>query len=145
MIHRSPITAKPATRAQVLAVGSIQAGERDLRAASLYAPQTQVVEHRVVRWTNERWVAEVRVNERMVERGIFTGEYAHFEAIAWCEAIAPHATHSVYAPHAYSRAVDDSAWREEIEAEMALHDTIEAEADDYADYLDEIEWLRHGC
>lgn len=145
MIHRTPITAKPPVRKQLLAAGSIGAGERDLRAASLFAPHTQVIEHRVVKWTNERWIAEVRVNERMTHRSIFTGEYAHFEAIAWCEGIAPHATRSVYAPPIYRDEVDDAAWREEIEAEIALHDTIEAELDDLIEGRLDEEWIRQGC
>ena len=42
---------------------------------------------------------------------------------------------------------EEDIWREEIESEIALHDTLEDQDDarDYADYLDEIEWLRFGC
>ena len=42
---------------------------------------------------------------------------------------------------------EEDIWREEIEREMAIHDSYEDDDQtaDYADYLDEIEWLRFGC
>lgn len=50
---------------------------------------------------------------------------------------------------------EDDAWRDTIEdagllldldaAASDLADDLEAEADDYADYLDDVEWRRFNC
>lgn len=88
MILRSPVTTKPAPRLQVFAVGSITSGDSDLRARSFFNPG-DVVEHTVNRWTEGKWVAEVRINGSLQGRAIFSGVFAQVDAKTWCDTLAP--------------------------------------------------------
>ena len=72
----------------LLAVGKLNNGDLELQSASLFQ-ERDVVEHCVNRWTDEKWVAEARVNGRMMGRSIFTGTFAYEDAKAWCDLIAP--------------------------------------------------------
>lgn len=150
------------TQLQILAVGTHSHDTTELRAVSRYTPSAEEVEHRIVRWvsaaelagdtTEERWIAEVRVNQAMRHRSIFRGPHAYENAVAWCQLIAPHVRGTIDLP------MDDDAWRallaNEIDAlpvddaeyltpdfyggyefDLVDHD---AENDDYRDYLDDI-------
>jgi hypothetical protein len=49
------------------------------------------------------------------------------------------------APHNPEVAAQLNAYLERGLCEAAFEEFAAAEADDYEDYLDEIDWIRHGC
>lgn len=170
MITRTPpmINSKPAL--QILAVGKFEAGNRELQAHSLFQPRT-VVEHVVNRWTDEKWIAEVRVDQRLKERGIFRGEQGYADAVEWCDALEPLADlipTPIIRLHVYESDVEavfdemfakpgldyapTSAYAPEVPVDWAaflVHaaeaEWMEAEADDLEDDMQEREWKYRGC
>jgi hypothetical protein len=105
----------------LFAVGKFGPDCRELTAPSKVDSRTQAIEHRIVHFRADLWVAEVRANLRMTHHCIFRGPTAYNDAVAWCNAIAPHAdTISLRFPnHARAVAVAPTVLAAEF-AEAAL-------------------------
>lgn len=84
------VASPPALR--VLAVGSLSADARELRAPAAFPARGDIVEHRIARWPGRGWVAEVRVNLVLLHRSLFSQPTGYDDALEWCNAVAPLAT-----------------------------------------------------